>query len=135
MSAEPSTIGCLQAIAAKLQPDYMVNPNVSAEVITRRPFYVIGEVQKPGNYPYVTDIERGRTTSTSGASTRTARWFASRQTPEPYFRQATPLKSANGFSDGLCVGPAIGWRAQFHKSQPNRRYGRFSARGIDLALG
>ena len=42
-----------QAIAAKLKPDYMVNPNVSAEIVTRRPFYVIGEVQKPGNYPYV----------------------------------------------------------------------------------
>jgi len=41
-----------QAIAAKLKPDYMVNPNVSAEIVTRRPFYVIGEVQKPGNYPY-----------------------------------------------------------------------------------
>jgi protein involved in polysaccharide export with SLBB domain len=45
-----------QAIAAKLSPDYLVNPSVSAEVVTRRPFYVIGEVQKPGNYPYVTDM-------------------------------------------------------------------------------
>ena len=36
-----------QAIAAKLEPDYMLNPNVSAEIVTRRPFYVIGEVQSP----------------------------------------------------------------------------------------
>src|SRR3981189_3603287 len=40
-------------IAAKLEPDYLINPSVSAEVVTRRPFYVIGEVHKPGNYPYV----------------------------------------------------------------------------------
>ena len=45
-----------QAIAAKLDPDCLHNPSVSVEVSTRRPFYVIGEVQKPGNYPYVTDI-------------------------------------------------------------------------------
>jgi len=37
-----------QAIASRLDPDYLRNPSVSAEVITRRPFYVIGEVQKPG---------------------------------------------------------------------------------------
>ena len=36
-----------KAIASKLDPDYLQNPSVSAEVITRRPIYVIGEVQKP----------------------------------------------------------------------------------------
>src|SRR5664279_4518521 len=35
-----------QKIAAKLQPEYLVNPNVSAEVVNRRPFYVVVEVQK-----------------------------------------------------------------------------------------
>ena len=62
-----------QAIAAKLQPDYMVNPNVSAEVITRRPFYVIGEVQKPGNYPYVTDMTAVNAIAMAGGFTRRAR--------------------------------------------------------------
>jgi polysaccharide export outer membrane protein len=41
------------AIAAKLQPDYLKNPRVSAEVINYRPFYIIGEVKNPGTYPYV----------------------------------------------------------------------------------
>lgn len=45
-----------QAIAAKLDPQYLRDPNVTVEVLTRRPFYVLGEVQKPGNYPYVTGI-------------------------------------------------------------------------------
>lgn len=41
------------AIADKLQPDYLKNPRVSAEVINYRPFYIIGEVKNPGTYPYV----------------------------------------------------------------------------------
>ena len=62
-----------QAIAAKLKPDYMVNPNVSAEIVTRRPFYVIGEVQKPGNYPYVSDMTAVNAIAMAGGFTRRAR--------------------------------------------------------------
>jgi protein involved in polysaccharide export with SLBB domain len=62
-----------QAIAAKLEPDYLVNPNVSAEIVTRRPFYVIGEVQKPGNYPYVSDMTAVNAIAMAGGFTRRAR--------------------------------------------------------------
>ena len=62
-----------QAIAAKLEPDYLLNPNVSAEIVTRRPFYVIGEVQKPGNYPYVSDITAVNAIAMAGGFTRRAR--------------------------------------------------------------
>ena len=62
-----------QKIAAKLQPDYLVNPNVSAEIVNRRPFYVIGEVQKPGNYPYVSDITAMNAIAMAGGFTRRAR--------------------------------------------------------------
>src|SRR4029077_14676043 len=62
-----------KAIAAKLQPDYLVNPNVSAEVITRRPFFVIGEVQKHGNYSYVTTLPSINAVAMSGGFTRRAR--------------------------------------------------------------
>ena len=62
-----------QAIAAKLKPDYMVNPNVSAEIVNRRPFYVIGEVLKPGNYPYVTDMTAVNAIAMAGGFTRRAR--------------------------------------------------------------
>ena len=61
------------SIAAKLKPDYMLNPNVSAEVITRRPFYVIGEVQKPGSYPYVSDMTAVNAIAMAGGFTRRAR--------------------------------------------------------------
>jgi polysaccharide export outer membrane protein len=72
--AEGVTTSQLQkAIAAKLEPDYLVNPNVSAEVVTRRPFYVIGEVQKPGNYSYVTSLTAINAVAMAGGFTRRAR--------------------------------------------------------------
>jgi protein involved in polysaccharide export with SLBB domain len=68
-----TTIQLQQAIAAKLEPDFLVNPNVSAEIVTRRPFYVIGEVQKPGNYPYVTDMTAVNAIAMAGGFTRRAK--------------------------------------------------------------
>ena len=62
-----------QTIASRLDPDYLRNPSVSAEVITRRPFYVIGEVQKPGNYPYVTDMTVLNAVAMAGGYTYRAR--------------------------------------------------------------
>ncbi len=62
-----------QKIAAKLNPEYLINPSVSAEIVTRRPFYVVGEVQKPGNYPYVSDITAVNAIAMAGGFTRRAR--------------------------------------------------------------
>lgn len=33
--------------------DLAVNPSVSVQLIKYRPFFILGEVQKPGQYPYV----------------------------------------------------------------------------------
>ena len=44
------------AIAAKLEDGYMKMPKVSAEVLNYRPFYILGEVKKPGEYPYTTKL-------------------------------------------------------------------------------
>ena len=43
-------------IIGKLKPDFLKNPQVSAEVINYRPFYIIGEVKNPGTYPYVSGM-------------------------------------------------------------------------------
>lgn len=39
-------------IASKLKEGYLTSPKVSVEVLNYRPFYIIGEVTKPGEYPY-----------------------------------------------------------------------------------
>lgn len=62
-----------QAIAAKLDPQYLRDPNVTVEVLTRRPFYVLGEVQKPGNYPYVTGITALHAVAMAGGYTYRAK--------------------------------------------------------------
>ena len=36
--------------------DYLVSPRVSVEVLNYRPFFILGEVQKPGSYPYVSGM-------------------------------------------------------------------------------
>ena len=37
----------------RFKPDYLVNPRVSVHVLTYRPFYIIGEVNSAGDYPFV----------------------------------------------------------------------------------
>ncbi len=49
-----STYGLESRVAASLtQGGYLINPRVNVEVTTYRPFYIIGEVAKPGEYAYV----------------------------------------------------------------------------------
>jgi protein involved in polysaccharide export with SLBB domain len=43
------------ALRSKLQT-YLNDPRVSVEIESYRPFYIIGEVQKPGSYPYVSGM-------------------------------------------------------------------------------
>jgi polysaccharide export outer membrane protein len=57
------------AITQRLDKDWVRNPSVSVEVSTRRPFYVVGEVQKPGSYPYVTDMNVLNAIATAGGET------------------------------------------------------------------
>src|ERR1700722_15135206 len=45
--------GLETAVGAALRRDNLVrNPSVAVEVIAYRPIYVLGEVNKPGQYPY-----------------------------------------------------------------------------------
>lgn len=40
-------------VAVKLSDGYLKSPRVSAEIVNYRPFFILGEVNKPGEYPYV----------------------------------------------------------------------------------
>ena len=42
-----------QAVRTKLSDGYLHDPRVSVQVINYRPFFILGEVSKPGSYPYV----------------------------------------------------------------------------------
>lgn len=42
-----------KAVREKLSEGYLRDPRVSAQVINYRPFFILGEVTKPGSYPFV----------------------------------------------------------------------------------
>lgn len=48
---------------------YLVNPRVSIEVISLRPFYIRGEVRLPGSYPTFPDFDVFKAIATAGGLT------------------------------------------------------------------
>jgi polysaccharide export outer membrane protein len=48
-----TTAGLAGAISAKLRNGYIREPHVAVEVEAYRPFFILGEVTAPGQYPYV----------------------------------------------------------------------------------
>lgn len=55
--ATGQTVEALQeSIRSKLAAGYLKDPRVSTEVLNYRPFYILGEINKPGEYPFVNGI-------------------------------------------------------------------------------
>ena len=51
------TVAQLQVeLETKLKDGYLKDPRVSIEVLNYRPFYILGEVTKPGEYPYTNGL-------------------------------------------------------------------------------
>jgi polysaccharide export outer membrane protein len=45
-----------QHVEAALKDGYLKDPKVSVEVISYRPYYILGEVGRPGEYPYTNGL-------------------------------------------------------------------------------
>jgi polysaccharide export outer membrane protein len=45
-----------QAVAAKLREGFIREPHVAVEIEAHRPFFILGEVTAPGQYPYVANM-------------------------------------------------------------------------------
>ena len=70
LPAKGKSVAELQsAIAAKLASGYILDPRVSVEVLSFRPFYILGEVNRPGQYPYATDLSVEQAVATAGGYT------------------------------------------------------------------
>ncbi|MCB1969232.1 MAG: polysaccharide export protein [Geminicoccaceae bacterium] len=61
-----------QRIADKLKDGYLVDPQVSIEVLTYRPFYILGEVNKPGEYEHQASMTLEQAIAKAGGYTRRA---------------------------------------------------------------
>jgi len=62
-----------QRLVEKLKDGYLTNPRVSLEVLNYRPFYILGEVSKPGQYEYVSGITLYNAVAMAGGYTYRAR--------------------------------------------------------------
>lgn len=51
-----TTAGLAAEIAAKLRNGYIREPSVAVEIDAYRPFFILGEVAAPGQYPYVPNM-------------------------------------------------------------------------------
>lgn len=59
-------------ITQRLDKDYLVEPKVTLERIGQEPFYILGQVQKPGTYPYRTGLDIRKAAAIAGGFTSRA---------------------------------------------------------------
>jgi len=83
-----------QAIAAKLKQGYVREPHVAAEVETYRPFFILGEVTLPGQYPYVANM-----------TVETAVAIAGGYTPRAFKRKIEISRPVGGLTEKRVVSP------------------------------
>jgi polysaccharide export outer membrane protein len=99
---EGLTVAQLQKlIEDRLRDGFLNEPRVAAEVLTYRPFYVLGEVRTPGTYPYTSGLTVLNAVATAGGFTYradTKRVFIRRQgeAREEAYRLTTTTAVAPG---------------------------------------
>ncbi|MEE4451337.1 polysaccharide biosynthesis/export family protein [Novosphingobium resinovorum] len=74
-----------QALTTRIADGYMTDPRVSVEVLNYRPYYILGEVQRPGQYPYVAGMTIEQAVAAAGGFSyrANARRVNLRRTPDP----------------------------------------------------
>ena len=88
------TAGLQQAIAAKLRNGYVREPHVAVEVEAYRPFFILGEVTLPGQYPYVPNM-----------TVETAVAIAGGYTPRAFKYKIEISRQINGLTEKRVVSP------------------------------
>jgi protein involved in polysaccharide export with SLBB domain len=68
-AAGSSKIELEQSITQSLKGRYLKDPKVTIDVISYRPIYVLGEVQKPGAYPFHSGLNVMSAIAVAGGST------------------------------------------------------------------
>ena len=86
--------GLQLAIAAKLRNGFVREPHVAVEVELYRPFFILGEVTLPGQYPYVPNM-----------TVETAVAIAGGYTPRAFKHKIEISKQVNGLTETRVVSP------------------------------
>jgi len=61
-----------QQVHLGLKGDYLINPNVSVSIVEYRPFFIDGEVKKPGGYPFQPGLTVSKAAALAGGYTERA---------------------------------------------------------------
>ena len=86
------------AIAGRLKSGYVRDPSVAVEIDTYRPFFVLGEVTFPGQYPYVPNMTVENAIAIAGGFTPRALQRQGHHHPQGAGR-ADPHRAAAALSD------------------------------------
>jgi polysaccharide biosynthesis/export protein len=86
--------GLQAAIVAKLRNGYVREPHVAVEVEIYRPFFILGEVTLPGQYPYVPNM-----------TVETAVAIAGGYTPRAFKYKIEISRQVNGLTEKRVVSP------------------------------
>jgi polysaccharide export outer membrane protein len=90
-----TTAGLQQAIVTKHKNGYVREPHVAVEVDAYRPFFILGEVTLPGQYPYVPNM-----------SVETAVAIAGGYTPRAFKYRIEVSRPVNGMIERKVVSAA-----------------------------
>jgi polysaccharide export outer membrane protein len=99
--------GLASAISAKLRNGYIREPSVAVEIEAYRPFFILGEVAAPGQYPYVPNMSVETAVAIAGGFSPRAqrdRVTLTHTDHSASSRFVVPLGSALGPGDTILVG-------------------------------
>src|SRR6185312_10162479 len=89
-----STQQLAQVITDKLKHGYVREPHVSVEIESYRPFFILGEVTTPGQYPYVANMTAEAAVAIAGGFSPRANKSnveLTRNTAQQHIRGSVPL--------------------------------------------
>ena len=95
--------GLAADIAARLRNGYIREPSVAVEVETYRPFFILGEVAAPGQYPYVPNMSVESAVAIAGGFSPRAKRDSVTLTHNAS-RTVVPLGTPIGPGDTVLVG-------------------------------
>ncbi|KAF3983301.1 MAG: polysaccharide export protein [Methylococcales symbiont of Hymedesmia sp. n. MRB-2018] len=111
VTAKGLSLKDLEKIIHTLKPNFLLNPKVSVQVLNYRPFYILGEVEKPNSCPYVNGMTYLNAVAITGGFTYRAKddrvFVVHNHKPKQDETQMTPRILSvlmNVFSDVLFYG-------------------------------
>ncbi len=99
--------GLASEITARLRNGYIREPSVAVEIESYRPFFILGEVQAPGQYPYVPNMSVESAVAIAGGFSpraRRDRVTLTHTDSSGAMRVVVPLGTAIGPGDTVLVG-------------------------------